>query len=146
MIILSSTNEYDTGNFKIHRVRLHISERRQKLIDSATPFELAMRRRLSDLRVEFDFQKPFQIHGLLCFVDFFLSEQKLCLEVDGGIHRTKRQQNVDKKRSHALHSIGLSVLRVKNEDVESADDAEIREMLSTYRVGKTTWSPHYFDY
>jgi len=48
--------------------------------------------------------------------DFYCAEKKLVLEVDGKIHDF--QQEDDLHREEILKSLDLSILRIKNEEVE----------------------------
>ncbi|MFP4299099.1 MAG: type IIL restriction-modification enzyme MmeI, partial [Spirulinaceae cyanobacterium] len=50
-------------------------------------------------------------------VDFFCGAERLIVEVDGGIHAS--QQEADRKRQELLESLGLKVVRVSSELVET---------------------------
>ena len=63
-------------------------------------------------------------------VDFYCSEIKLVVEVDGQIHKGRRDE--DEARDKFLAERGLTVLRFSNDVVESALDevwSEIKEAL-----------------
>ena len=49
-------------------------------------------------------------------VDFFCSEARLVIEVDGGHHYFEEAVEKDQKRDHYLESQGLKVLRFTNVD------------------------------
>jgi very-short-patch-repair endonuclease len=49
--------------------------------------------------------------------DFFCFEKKLIVELDGVIHNYKLKG--DEHRTKILKSLGLDVIRFKNDDVES---------------------------
>ncbi len=49
--------------------------------------------------------------------DFYCSGAKLVIEIDGSGHFTEEQQRYDQKRTEALESDGLYVLRFTNIDV-----------------------------
>ncbi|GAB4371183.1 MAG: hypothetical protein Kow00121_12510 [Elainellaceae cyanobacterium] len=51
-------------------------------------------------------------------VDFFCHEERLILEVDGGVHTT--QKELDRQRQELLESLGLRFLRVTSEEVETS--------------------------
>jgi very-short-patch-repair endonuclease len=59
-------------------------------------------------------------------VDFYCHEQKLAIEVDGGIH--KRQQEYDRLRQDTIESDGVTVIRVNNEDIENNCCALIKKI------------------
>ena len=49
-------------------------------------------------------------------VDFFAPEQRLVVEIDGGVHRAQQEQ--DTLREQFLNDCGLRVLRFSADDVE----------------------------
>jgi len=59
---------------------------------------------------EFDDRESFFI------ADFFCFEKKLVIEIDGNVHNYKFKQ--DAERSNILNNLGLSVYRVRNEEIE----------------------------
>lgn len=57
-------------------------------------------------------------HPLANFVaDFYCHRAKLIIEVDGYIHNKESIKRNDKEREWNLTSMGLTILRFKNEDV-----------------------------
>ena len=50
-------------------------------------------------------------------VDFYIASAKIVLELDGSQHYEKKHQEKDKQRDDYLKSIGCSVLRYSNADV-----------------------------
>jgi len=50
-------------------------------------------------------------------VDFYCAQAKLVIELDGGGHYTAEQIEKDKIRTDYLESIGLTVLRICNLDI-----------------------------
>ncbi len=61
------------------------------------------------IRFEIDGQKRFFI------ADFYCSERKLVIEIDGSIH--EMQKDYDVLRTHIINKMGLKVVRFKNEDI-----------------------------
>ena len=53
------------------------------------------------------------LEGLV--LDFFSTELRLCIEVDGGIH--ERQIEYDAERTRVLTTLGIAVIRVRNHEV-----------------------------
>ena len=49
--------------------------------------------------------------------DFYCHEKSLALEIDGPIH--KRRSNHDNFRTELLNNVGVTVYRIRNEDVET---------------------------
>ena len=50
-------------------------------------------------------------------VDFYCTELKLVVEVDGDSHFSKAAQEYDNERDHFMLSLGIMTLRLKNDDV-----------------------------
>ena len=60
--------------------------------------------------------------------DFMCYEKKLVMEVDGLIHEFQKEE--DQHREEILKSLGLNILRIKNEEVE--DIAKVMDKIRTY--------------
>lgn len=63
--------------------------------------------------IPFKEQVPFKYYIL----DFIISNRLLVLEIDGGYHKERSEK--DKKRDDFCKNLGLKVLRIKNENVET---------------------------
>ena len=50
-------------------------------------------------------------------VDFYCPQLKLVIELDGAIHAEPDQAEKDQLRTAALQALGLTVIRVRNNDV-----------------------------
>lgn len=73
-------------------------------------WELVRNRKL----LEFKFRRQHQIGSYI--VDFYCDEKKIVIELDGEVHDSIEQQKHDSIRDQYLTSIGLTVLRFKNEE------------------------------
>ncbi len=49
------------------------------------------------------------------YVDFYAPSIRLAVEVDGGVH--EQQCEYDEDRTSALKAVGVTVIRVQNDDV-----------------------------
>ena len=49
--------------------------------------------------------------------DFYCAEHKLIIEIDGKIH--ERQRDYDEMRTFIMNTMGIKVIRFKNEEVEN---------------------------
>jgi len=47
--------------------------------------------------------------------DFYCYESKLVIELDGGVHKTRKME--DKLKDETINLLGISVIRFKNEEV-----------------------------
>jgi uroporphyrinogen-III synthase len=62
-------------------------------------------------------QQKFIIRNCVYFVDIYMKAYKVAIEVDGGYHNSPQQIEKDKQKDLDLSTLGLLVIRVKNEDV-----------------------------
>jgi len=62
----------------------------------------------------------YQVHNnrpLYFIADFYCAEKKLVIELDGKIHNFQKQE--DTARDEIMESLGLHVLRIRNEELEN---------------------------
>ena len=52
-------------------------------------------------------------------LDFFCVEKMLAIELDGGIHNTPEQSELDAERTKYLNEKHIHVLRIKNEELKN---------------------------
>lgn len=97
--------------------------RQKALRKEPTISELAFKKRLENLGINFIFQKCFIAGDNYCIVDFYLPKPfKLVIEVDGPYHDLKCQKSRDRNRDYYLTKTrGFKVLRIKNDDVDTVD-------------------------
>ena len=69
---------------------------------------------LRDYKVRFQRQKAIGRY----IVDFYCARAKLAVELDGSGHFTDEQEAYDKERTNYLNSIGISVLRYTNLELQ----------------------------
>lgn len=70
-------------------------------------------------------------------VDFYCAEKSLVIEVDGMIHEYQKED--DEHREEILKSMGITVLRIKNEEV--ADIHKVLEKIKRYINELTPFAP-----
>ncbi|MDR9417886.1 endonuclease domain-containing protein [Gracilimonas sp.] len=104
-----------------------ITEIARELRKNSTPSEKLLWKHLRKRQLrgyKFLRQKPF-VHEqrgkkrYFYIADFYCAELKLVIEVDGKIHDF--QKEYDYQRDLVLNSLGLKVLRIKNEDLVDMD-------------------------
>lgn len=95
--------------------RRTISLRRQ-LRKNSTAAEIVFWSKVA--RRQFQNLKFRKQHGIGNFiVDFYCSEKKLIVEIDGDTHATKEAVEYDQKRTRYLSSLGYTVIRYTNDDI-----------------------------
>ncbi|MFT3949215.1 MAG: acetylglutamate kinase [Agriterribacter sp.] len=90
-----------------------IFERAKALRNRMTPSEELLWRNIhiNEWKVKFRRQHPIAIY----IADFYCHSLKLVIELDGGIHEDEQVKMKDKIREEHLRSLGLHVIRFKNE-------------------------------
>ncbi len=108
--------------FKNAKLITVVKETCRELRHNSTPAEVKLwkylrNRKLNNLK--FYRQFPIYFNGLtkdsFFVADFFSKELNLVIELDGGIHKQKIEE--DKERTHILNSLGYTVIRFNNDDI-----------------------------
>ncbi len=70
-------------------------------------------------------QRPFENYIL----DFYCAELKLCIELDGGQHFEAANVEYDQKRTKAIESQGIKVVRFSNTEIDKEFAAVCQALL-----------------
>jgi very-short-patch-repair endonuclease len=92
-------------------------ERRRELRKNSTETEQKLWFELRNNKLGVKFKRQHSIGGYI--VDFYCQKYKLIIELDGEIHNTKEAQEYDAVRDKYFKELDYTVLRFKNEEVES---------------------------
>lgn len=68
-----------------------------------------------EYKITFNRQKPIDNY----IVDFYCAKLKLVIEIDGEIHNREYNIKYDKERDELLRKYDLTVLRIKNKEIEN---------------------------
>jgi very-short-patch-repair endonuclease len=101
-------------------------QRAREMREAMTPAEAALWEHIRLDKLGVHFRRQQIIDGFI--VDFYCHSAKLVIEVDGLIH--ERQQEYDAQRDEIIKRRGLTMLRVRNEEVEN----DVEEVLSRIRA------------
>ena len=88
-------------------------------------WQLLRNRQLNNLK--FRRQHPLKANYIL---DFYCAEKKLGIEIDGGYHNSKEQQEYDKHRTEDISAYGIKIIRFTNEDVLLRPNEVLKEIAS----------------
>jgi very-short-patch-repair endonuclease len=101
-------------------------QRAKELRQKMTPEEALLWHALRTNKLDgWHFRRQQVIDGFI--IDFYCHAASLILEVDGGIHKTQKEQ--DAEREAYLVSRGFRILRVKNEEVKNDIEGVLRKIL-----------------
>ncbi len=77
-------------------------------------------------------------HGIGRYIaDFYCSEHKLVIELDGDSHNSLEAQTYDKERNMFMRQVGLNVLRFTNQEVFTNIEGileQIKEQMKSNRA------------
>lgn len=76
-------------------------------------------------------QYPIFVNGHRYFIDIFLNDTKIAIEVDGGYHEEELQKLYDAERDRLLRVSGIKTIRIKNEDVINPE--KLSEFINTMK-------------
>ena len=108
-----------------------LAQTARELRKKQTPSEAVMWELLRDRRfMNLKFRRQHQVGE--CVVDFYCDEHKLAVELDGPVHDEARQAKKDKTRDSYLQSLGLTVLRLHNEDFLADPEAALTKIAQAY--------------
>ena len=122
--------------------KAHIFEKAKVLRKNMTNSEIRLWERLKGKKLlgfRFRPQHPIDIF----IVDFYCHPIKLVIEVDGGIHKSKEQNEYDIGRTAALNYWDIRVIRFTNDEIENNLNKVIKkiEAICVERQSKLTPSP-----
>ena len=103
---------------------------RERLKDNMTPAEKNLWEHLRGKKLGVKFRRQHVIENYI--PDFVALSIKLIIEVDGGIH-IKREEE-DAARTKWLNFIGYSVIRFKNEEVENNIDSVLDKIKAEIKI------------
>ena len=96
--------------------RKEVMERRKELRNNSTYAEVYLWKHLQKSQLSnCKFRRQFSIDGYI--VDFYCTEKKLAVELDGQQHFEKEIIEYDKNRTKYLESLGIKVIRFENQEV-----------------------------
>jgi len=75
-------------------------------------------------------------YGGRWIVDFYFHEIRLGIEVDGGYHRSLKQQLSDINRELALEAADITLVRVSNEEVFGDRGALLQKLRNAWRTAE----------
>lgn len=92
-----------------------IFENAKRLRNNVTQTEMILWGRLKEYFPELRFRRQ---HPLSIYIaDFYCHPLKLVLEVDGSVHGLEEVKAHDKERETNLQSLGLTIMRFSNEEI-----------------------------
>ncbi|HLA80573.1 MAG TPA: N-6 DNA methylase, partial [Thermoleophilia bacterium] len=104
-------------------------ETARELRKKETPAESIMWELLRDRRcANLKFRRQHQIGEYI--TDFFCDEYKLVVELDGPVHDDQHQSKKDRTREAYLQSLGLTVIRLRNEEFLSDPEAALNKITA----------------
>lgn len=114
-----------------------VNDNAVKLLANRNKAELIAGDELKRLTHEVYEQVYFRIDGHSYFLDYYLPKYRIAIEVDGGYHKMRR--NEDKERDILFNNIGIRTIRINSKDVLRGDFIKsLKEKLTPKKHKKKT--------
>ena len=105
----------------------------KKLVSNAKTLRKNMTPEEKHLWYDFLKQLPFNVrrqHNIENYiVDFYISEKKIVIEVDGRQHLTEEHQEADRQRDNTLGYWSITVLRYSNDNIRNNFNFVVADIL-----------------
>ncbi len=111
---LAGLSGWDEMTKRALKVALAKGNRHDPTDAEAAAWALLRNRRCLGLK----FRRQHVLRGFI--VDFYYAELHLAVEVDGTVHDGRTQAEYDEARSRALGHAGITVVRIRNEQISEA--------------------------
>ncbi|MCX6173704.1 MAG: endonuclease domain-containing protein [Ignavibacteriales bacterium] len=119
---------------RLHNKKILITHRKQ-LRNDATQAEKMLWYELKNSQL--DGRKFRRQHSVGNYIlDFYCSEERLAIELDGEQHENDKQKEHDQLRTEYLNSLRISVIRFKNTDVIFGRDSIVKKILEKFKGDK----------
>ncbi len=102
--------------------------RRQKLRLDSTYSEKVLWQKIRNGKLGCKFLRQYSVEGYI--LDFYCSEKRLAIEIDGGYHLRGDTKVYDSYRTRYIEAFGIKVIRFWNSDVEN----NIKDVLADLKV------------
>ena len=104
------------GKTASHKISKEIQNNAIELRNNATKQEKKLWQYLNKSQLGYKFRRQQPIDRYI--VDFFCSELRLIIELDGGHHNEEKNKDYDKERTKFLNKLGYKVIRIWNNDID----------------------------
>lgn len=116
-------NKIISGEIKPININEWCIKNKAKLIKTSTKAEKKLFNALpKKIQRISEKQKMFNIDGKVYFADLYIKNKNIIIECDGSVHYTDENIKKDRKRDSDFKSIGITTIRIKNEDVFNKDN------------------------
>jgi len=107
-----------------------LKERRRELRQNQTSVEEELWFELRHSKLGFKFKRQHSIGGYI--LDFYCSEKKLIIELDGEVHNTKEAKEYDVVRDKYFKELGYKTIRFLNREVEGDIEKVLEKIKSRF--------------
>lgn len=122
-------NYFSKRNRLIRERKILAKERVERMRSTPTIAEKKLFELLTQIGIEFEFQKAFITEWVFAIPDFFIESMRLIIEVDGSVHNLVRVKKKDALHNKYFKSKGYDVLRMTNEHVMTLTKTKLKNIL-----------------
>ena len=103
-----------------------LKEKRKYLRNNATPAERTLWQLLKKKKTGFKFRRQHSVDNFI--LDFYCTDKKLAIELDGDVHDSDEAVKKDKFRTEQLNHCGIKVIRFRNDEVLQRPEAVVEKI------------------
>ena len=107
-----------------------LKERRRELRQRSTKEEEILWSKIRNNKLGYKFKRQHSIGGYI--LDFYCSERKLIIEIDGASHNTKEAKEYDEIRDKYFYELGYVTVRFLNDDVKDKIEEVLAKIKNFY--------------
>lgn len=112
--------------------RSQLKENRRSLRSNLTPAEIKLWKCLQNKQLEGKkFRRQHSIGNYI--VDFYCPEERIAIELDGEVHNNPVNEQFDLERDEYIKSLGIKVIRFKNDDIFERIDNVLNEIRTCFK-------------
>lgn len=107
-----------------------LSKQARQMQRRPTIAESVLASKLTNLSISYESQYVVDYKGIAAIYDFYLPNCRVLIEVDGGYHNSKDQQQTDRIKDFiAEKKLRRNMLRLTNQEVIEIDEEDLRQLI-----------------
>ncbi len=112
---------------KLHNIH-RLTSRRRELRKNQTLGESLLWARLRYKKIGVKFRRQHSVGGYV--LDFYCSERKLIIEIDGSVHHSIEAKEYDAVRDKFFEELGYTTLRFTNTQIENDPEKVLKTIIN----------------
>ncbi len=112
--------------------KIALKEHRKELRNKSTSVEVILWNHLKGKKTGFKFRRQYSVGNYI--LDFYCTEKRLAIELDGAGHFTEEGQEQDTYRDEELKQRDIKILRFENKQIEENIDQVLKTIQNNLNL------------